>query len=411
MEAWEDADAAEDVLTDADRQWRFQGGKDATIFLVEASRDMHKKVDGQNETHLTKALRAVHADLRNKIFQSPGDPVGVLLYGTANKVDIQDFENLSCLLPLENPSAAAIGKLETICKDLNGEEEMEEPFADKYGAGDAFSMHEALWQCQSLFADVQGKVAKKRIVLLTAVDDPHAADAQKKRQAMQKAKDLHETGVVLDVLPLTKDFRMDKFFKDLIRLADEDEDAANALAADPQERFEDLVQVIRKRTHKKRSIGKVRLDLGGGVKISVATYNFVQKAYKPSKVKLAQDTNDEVKIQRTFINHMTGAPLLPSDINKFQDYGGKRIKFTLDEIKGMTMLDGEVGLRLCGFKPMSNLKWGSFVRSGNFIYPEERVIKGSRPLFAALLIKCLERKVYALAAYKVSFCPASGTLF
>jgi len=83
-------------------------------------------------------------------------------------------------------------------------------------------------------------------------------------------------------------------------------------------RYEELEQQIRKRAHKKRSVGKVHFDLGGGVKLSVAAYNFVQKAYKPPKVKLAQDTNDEVKVQRTFINYNTGAPLLPSEINKFQ---------------------------------------------------------------------------------------------
>ncbi len=33
-----------------------------------------------------------------------------------------------------------------------------------------------------------------------------------------------------------------------------------------------------------------------------------------------------------------------------QEYGGRRIKFTLDEVKGMTALDGKTGLRLCGFK-------------------------------------------------------------
>jgi len=56
---------------------------------------------------------------------------------------------------------------------------------------------------------------------------------------MQKARDLHDTGVVLDVLPLGasdgRGFRMDRFFGDLLRLAD-DEDALAAIAADPVEK-------------------------------------------------------------------------------------------------------------------------------------------------------------------------------
>lgn len=123
------------------------------------------------------------------------------------------------------------------------------------------------------------------------------------------------------------------------------------------------------------------------------TYSFFQ-------VKLAKDTNEEVKTQRNFINPRTGAPLLPSDINKFQEYGGKKIKFTQDEVKSVVMMEGQLGLRLLGFKPQSSLKWSQFVKSSNFLYPEEKMITGSRNLFAALLIKCLERKVVAVCSCK-----------
>ncbi len=44
-----------------------------------------------------------------------------------------------------------------------------------------------------------------------------------------------------------------------------------------------------------------------------------------------RDTNEEVKTQRQFVNFATAAPLLPSDINKYQEYGGKKIKFTVSE--------------------------------------------------------------------------------
>ena len=141
-------------------------------------------------------------------------------------------------------------------------------------------------------------------------------------------------------------------------------------------------------------------DLGGGVKFSVNTFNLVQKAYKPPKVRLARDNNEEVRTQRTFTNPTTGAPLLPSEINKYQEYGGERITMTQEEVKSIVSLDGNVGLRLIGFKPIDSLKFGHYVRSGYFIYPEEKVIKGSRTIFAALLIKCLEKKVMAICSFK-----------
>ena len=52
------------------------------------------------------------------------------------------------------------------------------------------------------------------------------------------------------------------------------------------------------------------------------------------KVKLSSDTNEEVIVQRRYIHHNTGAPLMPSDIVKYQEYGGKKIKVTQDEAKG-----------------------------------------------------------------------------
>jgi ATP-dependent DNA helicase 2 subunit 1 len=189
---------------------------------------------------------------------------------------------------------------------------------------------------------------------------------------------------------------MDKFFVDLLKLADDE--AVDA--ADPVQCLDDLLRVVRKRVHKKRSLGRITFDLGNDVKIAVSTYNLVQKAYKPSKVRLALDTNEEVRTQRTFVNPASGAPLLYSDISKYQEYGGKKIKFTQDETKNVVLMEGEVGLQLCGFKPRSFLKWGQFVRSGYFLYPEENTIRGSRQLFAALLIKCLEREVVAICTYK-----------
>ncbi len=40
------------------------------------------------------------------------------------------------------------------------------------------------------------------------------------------------------------------------------------------------------------------------------------------------------------------------------------------------------------------------MRSGGFLYPEEKLVKGSRNVFAALLIKCSERSVAAVCSYK-----------
>ena len=92
----------------------------------------------------------------------------------------------------------------------------------------------------------------------------------------------------------------------------------------------------------------------------------------------------EVRMQRQFLDPLTGDPLMSSDIDQYLEYGGRRVKFTADEIRSMkkAMLDHSNGLKLLAFKPVNQLDWSYFVRSSNFLYPEESMIKGSRQLFA-----------------------------
>ena len=50
-------------------------------------------------------------------------------------------------------------------------------------------------------------------------------------------------------------------------------------------------------------------------------------------------------MQRQFINFSTGAPLLPSDINKYQEYGGKKIKLTVSWLSTLRVHSLIVGWR------------------------------------------------------------------
>ncbi len=77
-------------------------------------------------------------------------------------------------------------------------------------------------------------------------------------------------------------FDVKKFYVDL--LPDDDENMTDVAA----QKFEDLMNIVKKRVHKKRALGRIRFDLGGGVQLGVSTYSFVQRAYKPSKVRLTR---------------------------------------------------------------------------------------------------------------------------
>jgi len=66
---------------------------------------------------------------------------------------------------------------------------------------------------------------------------------------------LAETGLFLELLPVGNNaFDANKFFADL--LPENDGDGIDVCAA--SQRFDDLQNVVKKRIHKKRSIGRLR---------------------------------------------------------------------------------------------------------------------------------------------------------
>ncbi|GCC21787.1 hypothetical protein chiPu_0020262 [Chiloscyllium punctatum] len=76
----------------------------------------------------------------------------------------------------------------------------------------------------------------------------------------------------------------------------------------------------------------------------------------------------------------------------------QQIVLEKEEIEELMRFDAP-GLVLIGFKPLSLLKKHHYIRTSQFIYPEETMITGSSTLFSALLTKCLEKEVFAVARY------------
>ena len=397
MDSWKDDQNDEE---EDDNVREGYGGKDALIFLIDVHTPTMIESSNGEDSPLQKALKCVHATLRRKIFENPNDVVGVVLMGTEKNHGIRDFEHLSLLLPLDTPEKKHIQDIEDFVLD-------DVLLAEKTGklGTSKFALHHALWQFQSLFNEIKGKSDKKRIIFFTSNDHPHENNEVLERQARIKANDLQENGLIFEVIPMTieQNFDWQKFYIDLVTKDETEDSTTLAQENNCKQTLEDLFNIVRRKVYKKRSIGRCYLDMGNGVKMAVASYNFVQKASKPTKVRLARDTNEEVRVQRTFIDRSSGAPLLPSDVCKFMEYGRTRIKFTQDEIRGMRKapMDGQYGLRLLAFKSRESFDVAtSYVRSSHFLYPAEENMKGSRNIFAALHNRCLARQVYAICAYK-----------
>lgn len=368
MDSWTDS------IDDGDGQDSFDdfyGGKNALIFLIDvASPEMHAKVD--EDTRFQQALKCIHATLRRKILGSPNDMLAVLLFGTEKNLNIKDFNNLSLILPMGISEGSSIQLIEQFTDDLKSLQDQVGQFDSK------IAIHEALWQCQSLFNEITGKLASKKIILFTTNPDPHANDPMLCKQAIKKSKDLEDTDVILEVIPMHPDFDFSRFYDKIVTIHDHEGDEKSMTTA--ANSLEQLMKMVRKRIHNKRSVGKCHWDLGQGVKLGVSSYNFVQRATKPGKIRLARNDNEQVKILRQFMDPNTGAPLMHSDINKFIEFAGKKLQFTQDEVRSIQkcLLGGSFGFKLLCFKPLACHQWSGFVRTSHFIYPDESEIKGNQ---------------------------------
>ena len=396
MDSWHDSGGEDDEEKEF-KDFK-DSGKNVIVFLVDCSSKMHLR-HGDNETPFEMALKCVLATLRNKIFGAPKDELALMLFGTREKVSVRDFDNLSLVLEMSIAEGASIKKLEHI---IENPDELDKD----YGSSDTYKIHEALWLSQSLFHQVKGSIANKKIILLTNQDDPHAADQALKRHALRKAVDLVSDEISLDIIPLQcgqDKFEWKKFYRDMIPTSDDDaQRALDESMETASMKYEDLLRVVRMKVHPKRTSGKLKFDFGGGLKMAVACYNLVREATLPSKMRLTVDKSEPVKSQRNFIHPNTGAPLLPSEINFSQTYSGKKILLTSDEIKTLKKMEIEPGLKLFGFRKVDELKRHQFVQSGSFLYPDNETIKGSKDLFSTLMQSCLAKDVMAICRYKRS---------
>jgi ATP-dependent DNA helicase 2 subunit 1 len=165
MDSWRDDQAGDDEAEDELLDHNF-GGKDAILFVIDATPSMHVRTVKNKDTDdvsspFEMALRCLHTTLRNKIFGSPSDVIGVLLFGTREQIGVRDFNNLSVFLPFDIAEGKSILKVEEHLL------EYPEKFDKEFGSVDKFHLHEVLWQCQSLFREVVGKTSTKKILLVT----------------------------------------------------------------------------------------------------------------------------------------------------------------------------------------------------------------------------------------------------
>lgn len=280
-------------------------------------------------------------------------------------------------------------------------------FKNRYGTANSESFVEVLWLSSRMFMSCGYKLKQSNIILFTNNDQPYPDPSNELDKCLVRGKDLRDLGVHVMVVPMIdSEFNVDSFFREFVC-------SVNAL--DPEsyefksasEQRDNLGSRVFHQDYRSSCMRYFSLTIGNGLSISCGLYSFA-KNFKPSKqVHLLASTNEIVVARRTFMSGsydedlmemQYNKRLLPGEQRKVQEVGGQRIVFTPEELTKLKSMV-EPGMKLLGFKPMSQLPSSCAMKSCRFMFPDDKTIKGSKKLFRALWEKCIEKDKYAMCVF------------
>ena len=391
-----------------------ESSKDAVVLLIDCSAPMFVPVEapkdgggesdsdeeeeddmGGPEMPYKNALKIAKYLVEDKIISSPGDLVGVCLYATNTSQNASGFKSIHMLVELDNPDASMIETLETeLARDIKPGGE-----GFPYGCAENFPFSQALWACQAIYQGIP-KVGTKRVWIFTNNDNPNPTDVNQRRSARVRADDLAQLKVEIDLFAFnlppslsSVPFDVTKFFLEIIWV-NEDSDTGvpdvNALS-----KFAEVKNYVRRKIFPKRSAASVPWTLFGNTQIGIKIYNQVVKATRGTHSWLEASSNAPVASKTSWICEETGTALLPSQIKTVYPFGNVKVPITKEEIATMKQM-GDPSLVLMGFKPISALKKHYNIKHGQFIYPDDEQMAGSRRAFAALHDRMLAKNRMAI---------------
>ncbi|KAF7721213.1 X-ray repair cross-complementing protein 6 [Apophysomyces ossiformis] len=403
--------------------------KDSMLFVIDCSSSMQQP-DENGKVPVLEAFQGVQAVLMNKIFTSGNDYVGIVLYGTEKKSNPADHDHIYVLQDLDIPDAELIKETEAITSGSMD-------FLEEYGATqEEHPLGNVFWTCIDMFGLKAPKSGSKRIFLITNEDNPHSGNQNFRNSAVQRAKDLAEVDIRIELFGVNKpdhDFDRSLFYENILsfqqrigREVDEEWQLDAKTPAGTGNALDDLVARIRRKGSKKRSQFRIPFQLAEGLTIGVRGYTLVQEQKRKPYKYVADIFQQSLEVEpiTAWKCADTNNYLLPTDIKQWYPYGGEKVVFSQEEIKAMrTFRDPgkfgftaksllakalwpTTGLVLIGFKPRRLLRKHYNISHSYFIYPDELEYEGSTRTFSALLYAMLKLDQVAIC----SFIRSSNTL-
>ncbi|CAH8575574.1 unnamed protein product [Heterobilharzia americana] len=347
---------------------------------------------------------------QNKALHSPFDMIGLVLMRT--KESSCGMQNIMVLQRLGLASSARILEIEQL-RQLEPDE-LQQRFGTIVDQPNInFPLHEALWACQSLFVTCSKTIGIKHIFLLTDDPDPVNKSSYLKRRAMTKMGDLKQYGIELEVIPIKQQnmkFDYTLFYDELLEDETTFPDINPSLShPDPTERLDELLSRVNSPELRRSRVARLPFRLGPGkdFTLGVSVYCLIRSTRLPSPIWLSSNDNKPVAVQRRYYKVIdpygsfdpVKDKLPPHDLVRGIKLDGRYVCFDKDELTEAVRNIAPVGIHLLGFTQMKFLKRFYYIRPAHFIYPDEKLIHGSRLWFTALLNRCLHRKLLAIAIY------------
>lgn len=292
-------------------------------------------------------------------------------------------------------------------------------FPNTFGTSTDSHFADALWLCSRMLIQCPHKLASSQMVIFTNNEQPHSPGSAQLQRAFQRAKDMLEIGIDVSIVPMVDTFNYDLFFKEFLCVADgTDTDTFRYIP--PAKQRQNLLDRLMWKNHRRTCLRHMTFHIGNDLEIGCDIHSFIQKRLKPASIQIHRETNEIALSKRSYClatknpnandagsvcdeddndseghSQLEHRRLYSGECDFYQEFGGKRITFTSEELAQIKTLF-EPGIRLLGFKPLENLPKRFFVRNCQFLYPSESSIQGSTKLFRALWEKCIERQKYAL---------------
>jgi ATP-dependent DNA helicase 2 subunit 1 len=243
----------------------------------------------------------------------------------------------------------------------------------------------------------------KRIFLFTNEEDPMADTPKAKEETIDRAKNLTDEDTDIELFPMPHpeldkpQFDVKLFYSNILTIDDEDLEELKDFET-AYLRVQDLSKRIRLKEFRKRILGKCLFSVTPKMKVGLKFFNLTKQTKKPAAKFLNKETLKEVKSLTKYTCKETNEALYRSQIGTHFPVKDKKVIITENDMKKIKHFE-EPGMRLLGFKSRNSIKNYHNIRPSYFIYPDEKVMKGSSQMFHAMIKSLIKKDKVAMVRF------------